>query len=99
MANFEQKDQQKRKLVRKFEVQRKFLKAVTQNQSLPQSLRYEYFLKLQKLAKKTSAVQVVNRCVFSHRSRGTLRKFKLSRIWLRELLAQGNLAHTTKSSW
>jgi hypothetical protein len=52
MANFEQKDQQKRKLVRKFEVQRKFLKAVTQNQSLPQSLRYEYFFKITKVSKK-----------------------------------------------
>lgn len=66
MANFEQKDQQKRALVRKFEVQRKFLKAVTQNQSLPQSLRYDYFLKLQKLSKKNKCCASGEPlCVFS----------------------------------
>ena len=40
MANFDKKDQKKRETVKKFEVQRKFLKALIKNQSLPQGLRY-----------------------------------------------------------
>ena len=58
MANFDKKDQKKRETVKKFEVQRKFLKALIKNQSLPQGLRYEYMLKLHSLAKKTSPVQL-----------------------------------------
>lgn len=99
MANFNQKDQRKRENVKKFEVQRQLLKALIKNQTVPQSLRYEYMLKLHELAKQTSKVQVVKRCVLSGRSRGVLKHFKLSRIWVRQLLATGQLQGTTKSSW
>ena len=99
MANFNQKDQRKREHVRKFEVQRQLLKALIKNQTLSQSLRYEYMLKLHAFAKQTSQVQVVKRCVLSGRSRGVLKHFKLSRIWVRQLLATGQLQGTTKSSW
>ena len=40
MANFDKKDQKKRELVQKFEVQRNFFKACIQNQTFPQNLRY-----------------------------------------------------------
>jgi small subunit ribosomal protein S14 len=99
MANFEKKDKKKRALVEKFEVERNFLKACIKNQTLPQSLRYEYTLKLHNLQKKTSATQLVNRCVLSGRGRGVLKQFKLSRIWVRQLLAKGQLQGITKSSW
>ena len=99
MANFAQKDQKKRELFRKFEIQRSFLKACIQNQTFPQSLRYDLTLKLHQLKKQTSLTKCVNRCVFSGRGRGVLRKFKLSRIWVRDLLAKGKLQGTTKSSW
>ena len=99
MANFEQKDKQKRQSVNRFEVQRQLLKALIKNHTLPASLRYEYMLKLNSLAKKTSRVQVVNRCVLSGRSRGVLKQFRLSRIWVRQLLAKGQLQGTKKSSW
>ena len=46
------KIKKKRETVKKFEVQRKFLKALIKNQSLPQGLRYEYMLKLHKSCKK-----------------------------------------------
>ena len=99
MANFDKKDQKKRELVQKFEVQRNFFKACIQNQSVPKNLRYEYTLKLHQLKKQSSPTQCVNRCVLSGRGRSVLRKFKLSRIYVRELLAKGQLQGTTKSSW
>ena len=70
MANFDKKDSAKRRAVQKLEIQRKFFKALIQNQSLPQKLRYEYILKLHALPKKSSTTQVVQKCVFSGRSRG-----------------------------
>ena len=59
MANFDKKDSAKRRVVQKLEIQRKFFKALIQNQSLPQKLRYEYILKLHALPKKSSTTQVV----------------------------------------
>jgi len=99
MANFDQKDSFKRNLVFKQEIERKLLKALSRNQSLPQDLRYDYLLKLQTLPKQSSLSQIVRRCVLSGRSHAVLRKFKVSRIHVRQLLAKGQLQGSTKSSW
>jgi len=99
MANSMQKDAHVRARVAQTEVVRRLLKACVANQALPHALRYDAGLKLHQLQKTTSATQVVNRCVLSGRARGVLRHFKVSRIWVRLLLAQGLLQGTTKSSW
>jgi len=63
MANFDKKDQKKRETVKKFEVQRKFLKHIITYESGGAHLSYEYMLNLNSLASETSPVQVVQRCV------------------------------------
>jgi small subunit ribosomal protein S14 len=44
-------------------------------------------------------VRVRNRCALSGRPRGTYRKFKLSRIALRNLASTGQIPGMVKSSW
>jgi small subunit ribosomal protein S14 len=44
-------------------------------------------------------VRIRNRCELSGRPRGFYRKFKLSRIALRELASNGHIPGMTKSSW
>jgi len=44
-------------------------------------------------------VRVRNRCEFSGRPRAYYRKFKLSRIALRDLAATGQIPGMVKSSW
>ncbi len=54
---------------------------------------------LQKLPRNASPTRVKNFCALTGRSRGVYRKFKLSRIMLRELALQGKIPGMRKASW
>ena len=51
------------------------------------------------LPRNSSKVRIRNRCALTGRPRGTYRKFKLSRIALRELGSTGQIPGLVKSSW
>ena len=57
------------------------------------------YMALAKLPKNASPVRVVNRCRFSGRRRGFLRKYSCSRLTFRELASAGFIPGVTKSSW
>ena len=54
---------------------------------------------LAKLPRDSSPTRSRNRCQLTGRSRGVLRKFKISRIMLRELALAGNIPGLRKASW
>lgn len=54
---------------------------------------------LAKLPRDSSPTRSKNRCQLTGRSRGFLRKFKISRIMLRELALQGKIPGLRKASW
>lgn len=54
---------------------------------------------LSKLPKNASPVRVVNRCSFSGRRRGFLRKYGCSRLTFREAAVGGLIPGVIKSSW
>ncbi len=54
---------------------------------------------LAKLPRDSSPTRSHNRCQITGRSRAVLRKFKVSRIMLRELAAQGYIPGLKKASW
>ncbi len=56
-------------------------------------------VKLQKLPRNASPIRVRNRCSQTGRSRGTLRKFGLSRNAFRTLALEGQIPGVVKSSW
>ncbi|MDR1208433.1 MAG: 30S ribosomal protein S14 [Holosporales bacterium] len=55
--------------------------------------------KLAQLPRNSSAVRYRNRCELTGRPRGYYRKFKMSRISLREFASAGLLPGVTKASW
>ena len=61
--------------------------------------RFAARLKLAQLPRNASPVRVRLRCELTGRPRGNYRKFKLSRIALRELAAIGQIPGMVKSSW
>jgi small subunit ribosomal protein S14 len=75
------------------------LKAIIMNRELPFEERVEAQMKISKLPRNGSKVRHRNRCELTGRARGTYRKFKLSRIKLRELGSFGRIPGLTKSSW
>jgi small subunit ribosomal protein S14 len=54
---------------------------------------------LANLPRDASPVRLRNRCQLTGRSRGVLRKFKVSRIMLRELALAGKIPGLKKASW
>jgi small subunit ribosomal protein S14 len=75
------------------------LKAMARDREAAPEDRFEAQLKLAKLPRNSSATRVRNRCVMSGRPRGFYRKFRLSRIALRELASAGQIPGMVKSSW
>ncbi len=54
---------------------------------------------LNKMPKNSSPIRLKNRCQFTGRTRGFLRKFKLSRLCFREMANQGLIPGVVKASW
>jgi small subunit ribosomal protein S14 len=75
------------------------LKAMAIDRSAPPEERFTAQLKLAELPRNGSETRVRNRCSLTGRPRGYYRKFKLSRIALRELASAGQIPGMVKSSW
>lgn len=94
-----EKNKRRQKLVKQNASRRARLKAVATDRSLPAEERFSARLKLAELPRNSSPNRVRNRCVASGRPRAFYRKFKLSRIALRELASSGQIPGMVKASW
>ena len=93
------RDQNRRKMVKKFAAKRAELKAIVNDQKLSQEDRYEARLKLQRLPRDSSPVRLRNRCALTGRPRGVYSKFGLGRSKLRDLAMRGEIPGVIKASW
>jgi small subunit ribosomal protein S14 len=92
-------NKKRRNMAKRDAEKRKALKATIHDGNLPQEERFQASLELAKLPRNGSKTRVVNRCEVSGRPRSYYRKFRLSRIALRDLASTGQLPGVTKSSW
>ena len=88
-----------KRLVKQQAPKRDALKAIANDESLPLEERFEARLKLAKLPRNGAKSRIRNRCELTGRSRAYYRKFRLSRIMLRELGNKGLIPGLTTSSW
>jgi small subunit ribosomal protein S14 len=93
------RDQKRRKTVKKFAARRAELMAIINDQKLSPEDRYEARLKLQKLPRDASPVRLRNRCALTGRPRGVYRKFGLGRSKLRDIAMRGEIPGVIKASW
>lgn len=93
------KQRKKERLVKNRWEKRQALKAVILDMGKPIEERLAAVDALNKLPKNSSPVRLHNRCQFTGRARGYLRKFKLSRLCFREMASQGLLPGVFKASW
>ena len=75
------------------------LKAIVSNRELPIEERFRAGLKLNEMPRNGAKIRLRNRCEVSGRPRGYYRKFKMSRIALRDLGSAGQVPGLVKSSW
>ena len=94
-----EKNKRRRRLVAKFAAKRQALKDTAKDSSLPPEERFAARLKLAELPRNSAKIRIRNRCEITGRPRGFYRKFRMSRIALRELASAGLVPGVVKSSW
>lgn len=93
------KQKKRETLVKNKWEKRSKLKAVILDMNKPIEERLAAVDSLNKMPKNSSRIRLRNRCQFTGRSRGFLRKFKLSRLCFREMASQGLIPGIVKASW
>ncbi|MDR1032187.1 MAG: 30S ribosomal protein S14 [Holosporales bacterium] len=88
-----------RSLVRRAKNKRGALKSVIYNRKEEPAVRFAAQMKLAALPRNGSATRIRNRCEITGRARGYYRKFRISRIMIREMAAQGIIPGMRKASW
>ena len=93
------KNERRRKLVQKHAAKYAKLKEIANDESRDETERLIARLKMAELPRNGNPTRVRNRCELTGRSRAYYRKFRLSRIMLRELANKGLIPGVIKSSW
>ena len=93
------KNERRKKLVKKYADKYAKLKAIADDTSLDESERLIARLKMAEIPRNANPTRVRNRCSTTGRPRGYYRKFGINRIELRDLANKGLIPGVTKSSW
>jgi len=94
-----EKNNRRARLVIQHAAKRARLKAVANDKSVPIEERFLATVNLAKMPRNGARIRVRNRCELTGRPRGVYRKFKISRIALRDLGSTGLIPGVVKSSW
>ena len=94
-----EKNKRRKKMSQQLANKRAALRAIARDRTLGREERFQAYLQLAKLPRNSTPSRVRNRCELSGRPRGYYRKFRLSRIALRELASVGQVPGMVKSSW
>jgi small subunit ribosomal protein S14 len=94
-----EKNKRRERMVKQYSAKRAKLKAIAGDKELPMEERFAARLKLAELPRNSAPSRVRLRCELTGRPRGNYRKFKLSRIALRDLASTGQIPGMVKSSW
>ncbi len=78
---------------------RQSLKKIILDMNKSDEERHAAKIALNKLPRNSSPVRLRSRCQLTGRSRGVLKKFKLSRLCFREMANNGLIPGVTKASW
>ena len=94
-----ERNNKRKRMVAKFHTKRAALKEVVMSKEASLEERFEAQLKLAKLPRNSAKNRIRNRCELTGRPRSFYRKFKLSRIAVRQLASIGQIPGMIKSSW
>jgi small subunit ribosomal protein S14 len=94
-----QRDLKRRKMYKSLANKRITLKALIMNKEASVEERFAATLQLAELPRNSAKNRQRNRCALTGRPRAHHRKFRLSRIAIRDLASRGELPGVTKSSW
>ncbi len=94
-----ERNKKRRAMTARYATKRDELKAIANDLSRAPEERFAARMKLAKLPRNSAKVRIRNRCELSGRPRGVYRKFRMSRIAVRDLASMGRIPGMVKSSW
>lgn len=94
-----EKNDRRARIVKNAHEKRTELKKIARDMHLSEEEREAARVKLNKMPRDTSPCRLRNRCALTGRSRGYLRKFRLSRLCFREMALAGLIPGIAKASW
>jgi small subunit ribosomal protein S14 len=94
-----ERNKKRRAMTVRYANKRAELKVIADDLSRSPEERFAARMKLAKLPRNSSKVRVRNRCELTGRPRGVYRKFRMSRIAVRDLASMGRIPGMVKSSW
>lgn len=94
-----EKNNRRRKMAARYAKKRATLKALVHDREADPEAVFNAVMKLDALPKNACPIRVRNRCEISGRPRAFYRKFKISRIALRDMASLGLIPGVVKSSW
>lgn len=94
-----EKNKRRERMANGKDATRKALKEIIMNRSLPLEERMKANWRLAEMPRNSAKVRIRNRCEVTGRPRAVYRKFKMSRIALRELGNMGLIPGLVKASW
>jgi small subunit ribosomal protein S14 len=94
-----EKNKKRARMAKSYEAKRERLKALTRDETASPEDRFNAHLKLAELPRNSSPNRYRLRCELTGRPRGNYRKFKISRVALRDLASDGMIPGMVKSSW
>jgi small subunit ribosomal protein S14 len=93
------RDLKRERLIGKYQARRAELRKVLKDAAASLEDKRAALARLEKLPWNSCPARRNRRCVLTGRSRGYHRKFKMSRIMVRNLALQGRIPGVIKSSW
>jgi small subunit ribosomal protein S14 len=94
-----EKNKRRERMAKRCQPKRDRLKAIVMSKEVSPEERFAAQLKLAEMPRNGARIRIRNRCELTGRSRSVYRRFKLSRIMLRQLASEGMLPGVVKSSW
>jgi small subunit ribosomal protein S14 len=94
-----EKNKRRMRISQRDSAKRLALKEIIMNKTLPLEERFKAQLTMSTLPRDGAKIRIRNRCELTGRPRGFYRKFKISRISLRQLAGAGYLPGVVKASW
>ena len=94
-----ERERKRRRLVERHAVRRAALRDRVRDPNATPEDRIAATLKLAGMPRNGARVRLRNRCELTGRPRGYYRKFRISRIALRELASSGLIPGVVKASW
>jgi len=99
LKRWARRDMKRRELLKEHEIERTSLRMIKKSDILPASVKIQAAEDIAKLPLDSCVVRLRDRCTLTDRSRGNVKKYRVSRIEFRDHADKGLISGYTKSTW